>query len=78
MHNFEKIYLFLLSKIRVFCTKYNNRWFGLCLNKKQYYTLALDRMMKISEEDTIDYVGKNISGDVFYKNVFIGQLKIIK
>ena len=49
--------------------EYNNRWFALCLNKKQYYTLALDRMIKISDEDTIDYLDKNVSGDAYYKDV---------
>ena len=49
--------------------EYNNRWFLVCLNKQKYYTLALDRIINICEEDTIDYVDNEVDGDEYYKDV---------
>ena len=49
--------------------EFNNRWFVLCLNKKRFYTLALDRIITISEEKNIEYIDKNVDGDSYYKDV---------
>ena len=49
--------------------EFNNRWFVLCLNKKRYYTLALDRIINISTEDNIEYIDNNVDGDIYYKDV---------
>lgn len=49
--------------------EFNNRWFVLCLNKKIFYTLALDRIISISEEKNIEYIDKNVDGDNYYKDV---------
>lgn len=49
--------------------EYNNRWFLLCLNKQKYYTLALDRIINITQEDKIDYVDNEVDGDTYYKDV---------
>ena len=49
--------------------EFNNRWFLLCLNKKKYYTLALDRIINISTEDKIEYIDNNVDGDIYYKDV---------
>jgi predicted DNA-binding transcriptional regulator YafY len=49
--------------------EYNNRWFLLCLNKSKYYTLALDRIINITQEDHIDYLDNEVDGDEYYKDV---------
>jgi predicted DNA-binding transcriptional regulator YafY len=58
--------------------EYNNRWFALCLNKNQFYTLALDRMITISDEPTIEYIDKNIIGDNYYKDVIGATVAFIR
>ena len=49
--------------------EFNNRWFLLASHKGKYITLALDRMSKIVQVDTTDYVDNNIDGDDYYKDV---------
>ncbi|QTE22481.1 helix-turn-helix transcriptional regulator [Polaribacter cellanae] len=49
--------------------EFNNRWFLLCLNKRKYYTLALDRIIEASIEENIEYVDNNVDGDTYYKDV---------
>ncbi|WP_026777555.1 YafY family protein [Polaribacter sp. Hel_I_88] len=49
--------------------EFNNRWFVLCLNKKRFYTLALDRIIAISKENNIEYKDENVDGDTYYKDV---------
>ena len=49
--------------------EYNNRWFVLSTHKKQFITLALDRISNITHEEGIEYNDLQIDGDVYYKNV---------
>ena len=49
--------------------EFNNRWFLLCLNKKKYYTLALDRMLNVSIDNNIEYLDNHVNGDIYYKDV---------
>ncbi|WP_299158307.1 WYL domain-containing protein [uncultured Tenacibaculum sp.] len=49
--------------------EYNNRWFLLASHKKQFITLALDRISNIVLEENIEYIDLNIDGDTYYKNV---------
>lgn len=49
--------------------EFNNRWFLLCLNKNKIYTLALDRMSNIIIIEDLEYIDKNINGDLYYKDV---------
>lgn len=49
--------------------EFNNRWFLLCLNNNKYYTLALDRMIRVSKVENLDYIDKQVDGDRYYKDV---------
>lgn len=49
--------------------EYNNRWFLLAFYKKQFFTLALDRMLNIEKEDKLQYKDLQVDGEVYYKNV---------
>lgn len=49
--------------------EYNNRWFVLASHKKQFITLALDRVSNITIEENVTYNDLHIDGDVFYKDV---------
>jgi predicted DNA-binding transcriptional regulator YafY len=49
--------------------EFNNRWFLLASHKGKCITLALDRMSKIVEVNTTDYIDHNIDGDSYYKDV---------
>lgn len=48
--------------------EFNNRWFLLCNHKKEFLTLALDRIINVVKNDEITYKDKNIDGDDYYKN----------
>ena len=49
--------------------EFNNRWFllGFCNNKN--YNLALDRINELSITDKIEYIDRNIDGDIYFKDV---------
>lgn len=49
--------------------EYNNRWFLLASHKKQYITLALDRISNIISEENLEYNDLQIDGDTYYKDV---------
>jgi predicted DNA-binding transcriptional regulator YafY len=49
--------------------EYNNRWFLLATHKKQYITLALDRISSIVTDENTEYKDLQIDGDVYYKDV---------
>ena len=49
--------------------EFNNRWFLLAWHKSAYVTFALDRILKISNQPTISYIDKAVSGDDYYKEV---------
>ncbi|WBX78042.1 WYL domain-containing protein [Tenacibaculum ovolyticum] len=49
--------------------EYNNRWFLLATHKKQFITLALDRISNILFNDKIEYNDLAIDGDTYYKEV---------
>jgi len=49
--------------------EYNNRWFLLATHKKQFITLALDRISNILFNDKMEYNDLDIDGDVYYKEV---------
>lgn len=49
--------------------EYNNRWFLLATHKKQFITLALDRISNIETNQTLEYNDLQIDGDVYYKDV---------
>ncbi len=49
--------------------EYNNRWFLLATHKKQYITLALDRISNIIIDENIEYNDLQINGDIYYKDV---------
>ncbi len=50
--------------------EYNNRWFLLSITKKrQFITLALDRMSNIIYEEAAEYDDLKIDGDTYYRNV---------
>lgn len=49
--------------------EYNNRWFLLATHKKQYITLALDRISNIFSNEKMEYNDLAIDGDVYYKDV---------
>ncbi|WP_299121421.1 WYL domain-containing protein [uncultured Tenacibaculum sp.] len=49
--------------------EYNNRWFLLASHKKQYITLALDRISNIVQEESQEYNDLQIDGDIYYRDV---------
>ena len=49
--------------------EYNNRWFLLATHKKQYITLALDRISNILKDENAKYNDLQINGDLYYKDV---------
>ncbi len=49
--------------------EYNNRWFVLAVHKKQFITLALDRILNIFSNEKMEYNDLAIDGDVYYKDV---------
>ena len=49
--------------------EYNNRWFLLASHKKQFITLALDRISNIIKDENTAYNDLQIDGDVYYKDV---------
>ena len=49
--------------------EYNNRWFLLATHKKQFITLALDRISNIVKDENATYIDLQIDGDVYYKDV---------
>ncbi|PKH52204.1 WYL domain-containing protein [Tenacibaculum sp. Bg11-29] len=49
--------------------EYNNRWFLLATHKKQYITLALDRISNIFSNEKMEYNDLAIDGDLYYKDV---------
>jgi predicted DNA-binding transcriptional regulator YafY len=49
--------------------EYNNRWFLLATHKKQFITLALDRISNILFNDKMEYNDLAIDGDAYYKEV---------
>ncbi|MCF2875735.1 MULTISPECIES: helix-turn-helix transcriptional regulator [unclassified Tenacibaculum] len=49
--------------------EYNNRWFLLASHKKQYITLALDRISNIVQEENQEYNDLQIDGDTYYRDV---------
>lgn len=50
--------------------EYNNRWFlvGKKTKSRELLTLALDRLIKVEEEDSIPYLNERFDGDAYYKN----------
>ncbi|APG66406.1 WYL domain-containing protein [Tenacibaculum todarodis] len=49
--------------------EYNNRWFLLASHKKQFITLALDRISNIIKDQNTEYNDLQIDGDIYYKDV---------
>nr|WP_315029016.1 WYL domain-containing protein [uncultured Chryseobacterium sp.] len=49
--------------------EFNNRWFLICLYKKQMYNLALDRMEEIKIAENLQYIDKNLDGDEYFKDI---------
>lgn len=49
--------------------EFNNRWFLLCTQNEKFVTLALDRMIYITQVKNLFYNDLQVDGDVFYKDV---------
>ncbi|MDR6919319.1 MULTISPECIES: YafY family protein [Chryseobacterium] len=49
--------------------EFNNRWFLICIHKGKIYNLALDRMEKITPEEDLPYIDKDLDGDEYFKDI---------
>lgn len=49
--------------------EFNNRWFVLVYHKSDFKNLALDRIIEISNNDSVPYIDKAINGNAYYKDV---------